>query len=118
MIFRSRVQRMFPAVVVACLAGLSWLDVPVMGQAYQKSEDFSTDPGWDDFGNRTPPQNFGYTATNYTVALSVRQGVLYSARRRPFTPPMWEHSIRPTRRSQGPVQVYSKAPMNIRTGTS
>jgi len=66
MIFRSRLQRVFPVVVVACLAGLSWLDVPVMGQAYQKSEDFSTDPGWDDFGNRTPPQNFGYSATNYT----------------------------------------------------
>ena len=64
MIFRSRVQRVFPVVVAACLAGLSWLDVPAMGQVFQKSEDFTTDPGWDEFANRIVPQDFGYSATN------------------------------------------------------
>ncbi len=64
MIFRSRVQRMFPVVVAACLAGLSWLDVPAMGQVFQKSEDFTTNPGWDEFANRIVPQDFGYSATN------------------------------------------------------
>ena len=51
-----------------------------MGQAYQKSEDFSTDPGWDDFGNRTPPQNFGYSATNYTGGAVGEAGGYFTAR--------------------------------------
>jgi hypothetical protein len=35
-----------------------------MGQVIQKSEDFTVDPGWDELGNRSDGQDFGYSATN------------------------------------------------------
>ena len=76
-IFRPRGQGMFSVAIVACLAGLSSLDAPVMGQSFQKSEDFITDPGWDELGNRTSPQNFGYTATNNTGGTVGEAGGLF-----------------------------------------
>jgi hypothetical protein len=36
-----------------------------MGQVIQKSEDFTIDPGWDELGNRSDGQDFGYSATNF-----------------------------------------------------
>jgi hypothetical protein len=63
MIFGSRVRGVFSVAVIACVAVLSCFG-PVTGQVIQKSEDFTVDPGWDELGNRSDGQDFGYSATN------------------------------------------------------
>ena len=64
MIFGSRVRGVCSVAVIACVAVLACFGPPVMGQVIQKSEDFTVDPGWDELGNRSDGQDFGYSATN------------------------------------------------------
>jgi hypothetical protein len=59
---RTRLARVTPA----CIAVVGGLSMATSASAFNITEDFTIDPGWDALNNRTAPQNYGWSNTDNT----------------------------------------------------
>jgi len=91
LIHRWKVGAIAASFAVASIAGAATV---------QMVEHFTTDPGWDAFGNTAAPLDFGYSpATQYAEGTGrARLAAASRPRRRPGTPRRSANWIPPTRR--------------------
>ncbi len=69
---------MYKTITMICICGILALGASAMGASIQVYEDFATDPGWLENGNRADGLDFGFSNTNNTGQGAGEAGGVFS----------------------------------------